>query len=310
MQLPAAALGLLAALAARDAAVRSWLVAECDRCVSASPTCTPTPHPARQWLQQHHIRLYLCCCRLLLPLLPLAFHSLHSVRRAAARLLAIVALGGEAGRWSGFAAASGGGLLPAGASEPRLPAPLLAQLRLPFAVAAVPVASEQEGGVVFMTDQRQDLQALVHQQRLMRAVHGDPEAALQLLDSDLGAAGLPQALAATTTATLRALCAPALARSLLAAVAAADAHASCAAALAALQRLAATQQGMAAVAAEDWVGSLARLLAAAPATEDDGALWTAVLALVERLVASGAEGATWGHHTLQLAPCVGTAVGR
>jgi len=137
-------------------------------------------------MQQQHVNpLWMEFCfpvpcvmfRRLVPLLPLALHSLHSVRRAAARVLALAAFGAAAAQWQNFdqaaaaaAAASGGGhqvrvagnrpaaafgcghaaaqgpyqanwpvLVPEGASAVLLPGPFLQQYRFPFKVQAVPI---------------------------------------------------------------------------------------------------------------------------------------------------------------------------
>eukprot|EP00775_Hariotina_reticulata_P004393 gene4393-4646_t len=147
MQLPVACLQLLAALLAHDVQVLAWFNGD----------------PYRR----------------LVPLLPLALHSLHSVRRAAARVLALAVFGAAAAQWRGFtqaaaaaAAAVGGSgqdweassqpaagldgdqvqaevqdswkatwpvLLPEGAAAVLLPGPFLQQYRFPFKVQPVPM---------------------------------------------------------------------------------------------------------------------------------------------------------------------------
>lgn len=107
-------------------------------------------------------------CRLLVPLLPLVLHTLHSVRRAVARVLALVLFGSAANNWSGFSVAAavaagradgevgqqqqetgdGAALLPAGVRAVLLPEPFLQQYKFPFRVLAVPVTAAAAGGVV------------------------------------------------------------------------------------------------------------------------------------------------------------------
>ncbi|KAF8060057.1 hypothetical protein HT031_004996 [Scenedesmus sp. PABB004] len=134
MGLPVAALQLLAGLLARSPGALAWV------------------------LRDTH--------RLLVPLLPLALHSLHSVRRAVARVLAVVLFSAAAQRWAGWDAAAGaaaaaaaaGGergseqleaeqaagerraLLPPGADGLLLPEPFLARFKFPFRVLPVPLA--------------------------------------------------------------------------------------------------------------------------------------------------------------------------
>lgn len=119
-------------------------------------------------------------CRLLVPLLPLVLHALHSVRRAVARVLALTLFGNAAQKWRGFSsaaaataadAAAAAGLdptawwqqqqqqeqeegqesqqqqqqykavlLPGGVTGVLLPEPFLRQYKFPFRVLPVPVA--------------------------------------------------------------------------------------------------------------------------------------------------------------------------
>ena len=273
LQLPVAALALLFCAAARGPEALRWLRSDPDR--------------------------------LLAPALPLLFHPLTSVRRAAARLLAVAVFGGETLRCASFApsaaaavaaadATYGAGgalrcLVPPGGRALLLPAPFAAAYKFPFRVVPVEIAaagadsasaSQATAGAASTAASRR----LVAQQRLLRAAGGDAAAARRLLDApQTGALDAPPALVRATAATLAALDFPALAAAALEAVANARSHPECAQALRALRRLASSSApGLRALAAAPWGAALGRLLGAAPVTEDDQRLWLELLPLVER----------------------------
>ena len=135
MQLPIAALQLLTALAARSSSVMSWLQSQADE--------------------------------LLLPLLPLVFHPLHSVRRAMARFLGVVVLGAEALKSMGFRALAGGVVLPDGVGHGvLLPQQFLVEYKMPFKVEGVDVGEEWVGavkevkGLGLSSDERENLHSV------------------------------------------------------------------------------------------------------------------------------------------------------
>jgi rotatin len=112
------------------------------------------------------------CRRLLVPLLPLVVHTLHSVRRAVSRVLALTLFGNAAQQWTGFASAAAATaahaaeaagldasawqpqqqngqqqqqqqavLLPGGVNGVLLPELFLRQYKFPFRVLPVSVAA-------------------------------------------------------------------------------------------------------------------------------------------------------------------------
>uniref|UniRef100_A0A383WNT2 Rotatin N-terminal domain-containing protein n=1 Tax=Tetradesmus obliquus TaxID=3088 RepID=A0A383WNT2_TETOB len=142
MQLAVSALQLLAGLLARSPQALAWMFGDTHR--------------------------------LLVPLLPLVVHTLHSVRRAVSRVLALTVFGNAAQQWSGFAAAAAAAaadaaaaagldtsawscqqqqqngqqqqavLLPGGVGGVLLPEPFLRQYKFPFKVLPVSVAASME----------------------------------------------------------------------------------------------------------------------------------------------------------------------
>lgn len=97
VQLPIAAINLLYALAAHSPRVRAWLVSP------AAPTPRPRPGShgpsgARAGANGGGSGLEM----LVNGVMPLIFHSMVTVRRAVARLLAALCMGGEADRWTGW----------------------------------------------------------------------------------------------------------------------------------------------------------------------------------------------------------------
>jgi hypothetical protein len=290
LQLPTAALALLFGACARSPDALDWLTSDPDR--------------------------------LVVPLLPLVYHPLTSMRRAVARLLAVAVFGPEARKWGGFARAAaatagaataavgGWGLVPPGGGAVMLPAAFVDSHLFPFRLAPVavsPAAAAQDMGVnsalggaaadgapvaTTVASRR-----LVAQQRLLCGANGDPAAAARLLDAPQPpGSDIPQPLLHATAATLAALDAPRLAAAALSAVAAAQSHAACVRALRGLQKLASSGPGLAAALAAPWGEALGRLLGAAPATDDDQRLWLELLPLVERLLVGGAcqqVGACW-----------------
>jgi hypothetical protein len=258
--------------------------------------------------------------RLLLPLLPLVFHPLSSMRRAAARLLALAAFGPEARRWHGYGAAAAAAapaasaaawsLVPPGGSSVLLPAPFAGAFKFPFRVTPISVAAATPGSGASRRGEECAKGAarptnvaarrLVLQQRLLRPARGDAAAARRLLDEPPPGAGAPPALLHATAATLATLDASALAQAALAAVSVARSHAEAARALRALQRLCSSAPGLAAVLAAPWGEALGRLLGTAPVTREDQELWLELLPLVERLLLGGrwqevgCGRATWG----------------
>ncbi|KAI8476101.1 MAG: hypothetical protein J3K34DRAFT_513946 [Monoraphidium minutum] len=302
LQLPAAALALLFSAAARSPAALAWLTGGADR--------------------------------LLAPLLPLVFHPLTSMRRAAARLLAVAAFGPPARQWRGYARAAarqrgggggaapeGGGaewgLVPPGGGAVLLPAPFVEACRFPFRVAAVEAAAAPPTAAAPAQGSTEPPQApneaaaaaaaaaararLVAQQRLLALAGRDAAAARRLLDAPPAGLDVPQPLLHATAATLTSLDASLLAGPALAAVASARSHAECRRALRAAQRLASHGPGLGALLAVPWAGALGRLLGAAPVTEDDQALWLELLPLTERmLLAAPWQQAQYAHLALLL----------
>lgn len=153
MQLPSASLNLLYILAVRSRSVRQWLLAS----------------PAAR----------------IMPLLPLAFHTLTSVRAAACKLLAALVVLPAAEHCRAYPKLFADAL-EAGAALP-LPDLFCSSLLLPFHVRPVSLASGGTGAAEGATpDQDMGLlKQLVGQQRLFAAANGDADAALQLLDQDL-----------------------------------------------------------------------------------------------------------------------------
>lgn len=220
--------------------------------------------------------LLLCLiCRLLVPLLPLALHALHSVRRATARLLALVLFGAAADQWTGFnkAAAAAAGtvsssdlqqqqqqtgptvLLPAGSNAILLPEPFLRQYKFPFRVLPVAVTAAAAGLDGSSCDdagtqQQRVIKQLVEQQQLLAAAEDDPAAARQLLQDCLPPTlqHISQHVLCTTANQLFNCDPAAVAQRLLAAVAAARSHAEAEQALRQLERLGSSHRGLQAIA--------------------------------------------------------------
>jgi hypothetical protein len=146
----------------------------------------------------------LSSCRLLVPLLPLVVHTLHSVRRAVSRVLALTLFGSAAQQWSGFASAAAAAaadaaasagletsawplqqqqqdgkppppqqqqqqavLLPGGVGGVLLPEPFLQQYKFPFKVVPVSVtaaATEPDSSCQNVTE-GPSMQSAEHQQQ-------------------------------------------------------------------------------------------------------------------------------------------------
>ncbi|KAG2489314.1 hypothetical protein HYH03_012146 [Edaphochlamys debaryana] len=301
VQLPVASINLLYVLVGRSPRARAWLAHE------------------RSGLPM-----------LASGVLPLTFHSMVTVRRAVARLLAALCFGCEADRWSGWHALERS-TLPAvterheGASGPGpgqgstasagdvvvLPQPFQRRYRLPcratwLALPAVTRAA-REGSILdgkpmlqgLVAEQRELVVLLVHERAALRGAGGDPARLLELMNERpdcLG--GLPIAALHTLAVSIRALPQGGAVVRSLAAVGLAASHAECSCAVRELQAACSSRQGVAALATADWQVHLERLLSTAPLSPEDRALWLELLEPVRRLLASGALDK---HELLQLA---------
>jgi hypothetical protein len=252
--------------------------------------------------------LYVHPRRLLVPLLPLVVHTLHSVRRAVSRVLALILFGNAAQQWSGFApaaaataasAAEAAGLdtsawqqqqqgdqqqpvlLPSGVNGVLLPEPFLRQYKFPFrvlpvsvaAAAAVPDSAQGMHGQSLQEHQQQQdwVKQLVEQQQLLQLAGNNPSAARALLADCLPHAAhhISQRVLSATANQLFNVDAAAVAQRLLSAVQASGSHAECEQALQQLEQLASSYQGLQSIAAAGSTPSLDQPAAAAAAVAVD-----------------------------------------
>ncbi|KAG2449121.1 hypothetical protein HYH02_005869 [Chlamydomonas schloesseri] len=320
VQLPIAAMNLLYVLAAHSPRVRAWLI-------------TPAAQASRPRTGPHGASA--CAATgagtgggdgggggglemLVSGMMPLIFHSMVTVRRAVARLLAALCMGGEADRWTGWDAAARSARA-SGTSSPGngagtgcagdvlvLPYPFERGCVLPCRTtwAALPLvggpASSTRPGQGIALDGKPLLQNLVAEQRelvvllvqerqALRTAGGNPAGLLVLMNEHPDLIGyLPPAALHTLAASIRAVAPAGLVARGLAAVGAATCHAECTSALHALQLVCGTRQGIAALAAADWQARLENLLSTCPTSPEDRALWIELLAPVRRMVLSGA----------------------
>ncbi|PNH11400.1 hypothetical protein TSOC_001802 [Tetrabaena socialis] len=326
VQLPVAALNLLFVLASHSARVRAWLVRD-----EAPPGASPTqPCDGGAWAEMgaggapgvggsggEEVGGGLGM--LVEGVLALAFHPMVTVRRSVARLFAAVCFGGEADRWSGWAALEGAAGAAGGQGDApgvrraaggtgsagdvlRLPAPFQRSYCFPCRVtwlglpAVVARPSEQARGLEgkpqlqdVVSEQRELVVLVVQERQALRAAGGDTARLLALMNEQPDRLGmLPPAAVHTLAANIRAVAPAVLVSRCLAAVSASASHAECSAALRGLQTACSTRQGVAALAAGGWQVHLEQLLSCSPASPEDRALWRELLGPIQRAVVSGA----------------------
>ncbi|KAF5833751.1 hypothetical protein DUNSADRAFT_9818 [Dunaliella salina] len=245
--------------------------------------------------------------------LPLLFHSLLTVRRAVARLLAAVLLQGEADKWEGWGRLVAGADPEAKTGILHLPRPFASGFALPCKVTWLEVkvlpmgAKDRQSNSLcgmpklqgLVAEQRLIVAQIVEERRLLASAGGSLSGMLQLLNEppQHSHVGMPHAAAATwqlppaaaqaCSANITALSLCSQVASSLERVRTATSHAECSMALGSLQLLAATRQGAAALALCDWQGALDTLLTSSPATLEDHALWCMLLPLVRRMLTDG-----------------------
>ncbi|GIL73915.1 hypothetical protein Vretifemale_4019, partial [Volvox reticuliferus] len=334
VQLPLAAVNLLFVLAAHSPKVRAWLVSE--RSPGTVARQAGKPHGTRTGALNGAIAMVAEEGRnegdslggksggglemIVSGILPMVFHSMVTVRRAVARLLAALCFGSEADRWSGWSALATGGLTPA--TAPRhwaaaastggdrtssagdvllLPYPFqrcysfpcrVTWLRLPPACQPAAEKEALEGRPRLqdlLSEQRHLVVLLIQERQALHAAGGDLSRLLALMNERpdcLG--GLPPAAQHTLAFSMRALAPGGLVSRSLAAVRAATSHEECTAALREVQLAVYSRQGAAALAAADWQVHFEGLLSTAPISPEDHALWVELLEPLRRALASGA----------------------
>ncbi|GLI61366.1 hypothetical protein VaNZ11_003729, partial [Volvox africanus] len=257
-------------------------------------------------------------------ILPMVFHSMVTVRRAVARLLAALCFGSQADRWSGWSAlATGPGprpemtpsaaarqwaaAAPTGAGRTSsagdvllLPYPFqrcygfpcrVTWVRLPPACQPAVEEEALEGKPRLqdlLSEQRHLVVLLIQERQALNAAGGDLSRLLALMNDRpdcLG--GLPPAAQHTLAASVRAVAPGGLVSRSLAAVRAATSHQECTVALRELQLAVYSRQGAAALAAVDWQVHFEALLSTSPISPEDHALWVELLQPLRRALASG-----------------------